>query len=225
MRRLINFIRLDFATIRPYLTLKVGLLYFAVCLFVTLMTHNADTGISIALVLAMMMMSYPFATAEKSNLDALYATLALPRRTVVAGRYLFVLLLDLTAAVLGLLGVGLIGLFDQHTRQSLLVPEQGLVMILLFLIFALLQSLQLPVFFKLGYSKARLASLLPFVIVMLLISLLGGRAATALPRLNPLLQGLLARPALTALAALLLTALLWLLSAGFALTFYKKREF
>ncbi|MDD2213537.1 MAG: ABC-2 transporter permease [Oscillospiraceae bacterium] len=225
MRKLVNFVGLDFATIQPYLSLKTCLIYLAVCIFVTLTTRNADIGLSATLMMGMIMMSYPFAIGEKCNLDALYVTLALPRSTVVSGRYLFTALMDLLTAVLGLAAVGLLSLFEPKIRQSLLSPGQGLALSSIFLTFCLLQALQLPAYFKLGYSKARLAGLLPYAVLVLLVALLGNLPAGLTQSLTSLLQTLTRQPLLTALTALLAIGLSWLLSARIALVFYRKREF
>ncbi|MCL2030665.1 MAG: ABC-2 transporter permease [Oscillospiraceae bacterium] len=225
MRKLISFVRLDFVTVKPYFTVKNMLIYTLIALFSALGSGRLS-GISIGMMLGTLFISYPFAAGEKSNMDALYVTLSLNRKTVVLGRYLFILLLNasiilfvLVTSSAGLLVARIAGGGENGGGGA---PGMTAFLAVLFII---IQSLQLPVFFKLSYTKAKFVALAPFAVIMS-----GYVGFTTLARdsaalsdfsefLSTLNQG--AVPALTALALILILYASYTVS----LAFYKKREF
>ena len=166
MTKLKNFVRLDFVTVKPYFTAKNLLIYAIIAVFLTVMSGNIGSCMGIGLMLGTLFVSHPFALSDKSNLDALYATLSVDRKTVVLGRYLFVLALNLCAiflstalAAIGLLVVDISG-FATGAGEAIWVA------IVLASVFLVIQSIQLPLYFKYGYAKAKFFSLVPFAALM-----------------------------------------------------------
>ena len=166
MNKLFSFVRLDFITIKPYFTIKNLLIFAVVAVFLTTMSGNISSGMGVGIMIGTLFISYPFAIGEKSNLDALYITLSLNRKTVVAGRYLFALTFNICAiifsiffAIVGTVVTGATGL-GMGTSDILLTG------VLLAAVFIVIQSIQLPFFFKMGYTKAKLFSIVPFVALM-----------------------------------------------------------
>lgn len=157
-----------------------------------------------------------FAIEEKNNLGRLYGTLAVSLKDIVLGRYLFVLLTYLAAVGLVLLGSTGIALYQGHTLSgSYTLLGIGVS----FLAFALIVGVQLPVFFRLGYVKAKFWSLVPFILVMLVAiipSLTNDLSAiAAFAQSHPLSLGL---------GSLLAGVLLLWASCRVAIVFYKKRR-
>ena len=225
MNKLLSFVRLDFITVKPYLTVKNLLIFAAVAIFLTTMSGNISSGMGVGIMLGTMFISYPFAVGEKSNMDALYATLSLNRKTVVAGRYLFALAFNLCAilfsvvsALLGIVVSAVAG-HEAGTGEVLLVG------ILLAALFIIIQAIQLPFFFKMGYTKAKFFSLVPLVALMA-----GYMVFMTVAKENGIVRQIengLAQLTGGALAGLAVLALLLIcfLSYRLSLSFYKKREF
>ena len=225
MNKLFSFVRLDFFTVKPYFTVKNLLIYAVVAIFLTTMSGNISSGMSVGIMLGTMFISYPFAVGEKSNMDALYATLSLNRKTVVTGRYLFAFAFNLCAvlfsvvfAIAGILVSGAAGL-TMGKGEILLVG------ILLAAIFIIIQAIQLPFFFKMGYTKAKFLSLVPFVAIMT-----GYMVFMTASKDNGIvnqIEGFLIRLTSGALVGLAVLALFFIcfLSYRLSLSFYKKREF
>ena len=93
MRKLKDFIKLDFMSIKPYLTAK-NLVIFVVLFFVLAFLSKSETSsIMGVLWFSVMFATYPFAIGEQNGIDALYTILGLERRLVVRGRYGFLLML------------------------------------------------------------------------------------------------------------------------------------
>ncbi|MCL2135623.1 MAG: ABC-2 transporter permease [Candidatus Bathyarchaeota archaeon] len=165
MTNLKNFIQLDFMTVKPYFTVKTLLIISMVILFQTIMTGSVFSGIGVGALLGTLFMGYPFVFAEKNNLDTLYATLSVKRKAVVAGRYLFALLLNggtilfaFVLASVGLYFAGAVGFSYNIIGVSQIEPW-----IMLAALFIGIQAIQLPIYFKVGYVKAKFLSIVPFV--------------------------------------------------------------
>ena len=170
MNKLSAFVRLDVVTIKPYLTAKNLLTYLAIALFIAISSGSATAVATVGMMFGMMFSTYPFSLGEKSGLDALYAVLSLNRRAVVLGRYLFALVLDvcivLLMNVLALVCVPIGGLLAQSatygvTAGELMWMSMGIAAVLL-----VIQAVQLPIYFRHGYSKGRFLSMIPFMVLM-----------------------------------------------------------
>ena len=166
MSKLKAFVKLDYFTIKPYFTVKNLLIYGAVVLFLTVMSADISAGIGIGMMLATMHTGYPFIAGEKCNMDALYVTLSIDKKTVVLGRYIFTLLVNIcfvlavfVFSVIVMLAYGIFG----HGFQT---AASGGVLLLLPALFMTMQAIQLPFYFKLGYAKAKFISIIPFAALM-----------------------------------------------------------
>ena len=169
MGKLAAFVRMDFMTIKPYFTFRYMMIYVVLAFVITVMSADLVSGIAVGMLLTTNFISYPFAVGEKSNLDALYTTMSLDRRSVVFGRYIFTLALNL-CAIAASLAVAMLGvLATQAPGQASGVVASPLPTIVFVLasIIVVIQSIQLPIFFKLSYSKAKMLSLIPFIGLML----------------------------------------------------------
>lgn len=157
-----------------------------------------------------------FSIEEKNNLGRLYGTLAVSLKDIVLGRYLFVLLTYLAAVMLVLLCSTGIALYQGNT---LFGPYTLLGIGISFLAFALIVGFQLPIFFRLGYVKAKFWSLVPFILVMLV---------AIIPSLTNNLSNIAAfaqsHPLGLGLGSLLAGALFLWASCRIAIVFYMKRR-
>jgi hypothetical protein len=178
--------------------------------------------------LCTLLISYPFIAQEKSNLDALYTILSITRKTVVLGRYFSILLLNLCClafsfvfAKLGVLGAKAAGIFQTGGRGSL-AP-----FLALSALFILIQAVQLPIYFKLGYAKAKFMSIVPYAVLIsgysAFISLSKDSGVAA--EFSAYLTKILGSGALPALIAVLALALAAFASYSLSLAAYRKREF
>jgi hypothetical protein len=226
MNKLTPFIRLDFATVKPYLTTKNLLVFIVVALIMMLADNSATGAIAILMLFAALHAGYPFAIGEKSNIDILYITLSVPRKTVVLGRYLFALLLDVSVSLFAFI-FSFIVMF--LTRNDFVVIEALITILLLFVFFSLVQAIQLPIYFKLGYTKAKFLSILPFVILPLMFAVLGelnlfGDIFSA-GLISGLLEWLLENIAVATLLGVALWSAIIFVSYLASISFYTKRDF
>ncbi len=168
MNRILQCLRLDFYTVKPYRQALYRLLGLG---FILGFVINRSVSIlsSMLMMGLVIMMSYPFSIGDKYGMDTLYGTLPITRRDVVTGRYLFVICLELIGAGLVLLGGWLI---NQFIATDILFPELMLTISTLTAVASIMAAFQFPAFFRLGYARAKAYSYVPFVLVFVIIGML-----------------------------------------------------
>jgi hypothetical protein len=220
-------VRLDLYTIKPYLTLKNLGIYIGVAFIVSYSSTGAGALIGMMMGFALMYTSYPFVVGEKSGMDILYAMLSVKRKSVVLGRYLF--------AFAFIVCVGVFAVFFSYVlltaRQvSFNAVDSFTTLLVLFLLFSVISAVQLPIFFRYGYTKAKFLAYLPFVMLPLIITfssdVIGSAANFAIvAQVIAFFQWLAAN----ALRAALLAAAAWLaiMAASYKISLagYSKRDF
>jgi hypothetical protein len=224
MNKVLRFTRLDIITIKPYLTWKVLLLFLAVCALVAYGTGETSIIIGMCMMYGVIFASYPFAVGEKNALDTLYLTLPISKKHIVAGRYLFSVFLNLGALILScLLSFIMVNILKREFDWIV-----NLVSILVcFVLLSLIEAIQIPIYYKFGYTKAKILTYLPLIALpatTLIVSAIAGEN-----NLLPILADAMGWLESNMILALLLSVIIWagimLLSAVISYRFYKKREF
>jgi len=229
MNKIKSFIQLDFLTIKPYFTVKNVSIYAVIVLLLSIASGNVASGMGVGMMLGTMYISYPFAVGEKSNMDALYAVLSVSRKTAVLARYLYSLITNCFTIIFFYIisAAGL--LVSMITGNEVDLRISAATVFLLVLLMAVVEAFQLPAFFKLGYSKAKFFSVVPFAVVAA-----GIFAITAIERIglidsaseDNIINFIISIPHgfVIAAACLLIFAVLYV-SYRLSLRFYRKREF
>lgn len=220
MTNYLAFLRLDYYTIREYLRLRNLLIYLALLIF---LSWSSDTMILPALCcLSIFFAGYPFAIAERDRLDFLYASLPLSRRQLVTGRYLFCLVLVFAFLLIALI-------FQLGLEPGLIFSMHELLPPLLGSFFAVTAVLliQLPFLFRLPYTKARLVSMLPLVLIFCGATLmnLADKSTDIAGALHGALNTLVQHPGRAMAVLILAWVLLLALSLHLSQRFYAQREF
>lgn len=225
MNKALSFVHLDFVTIKPYFSLKNLAIIIIAPLFLLISTGASTMGVGMFVIFSAMYISYPFVICEKNNMDTLYPTLSLNRKTIVLGRYLFALSFNLCALLMGIV-VTFTTLFIM--RRPINTAELLLTAFAMLAITTIIEAVQFPIYFKLGYEKAKLLAYMPFIGFWLgalginsLISKIGG-----LPEnVSGFLGWLAANPNLAVLSGAVIWLGLMLVSLQISLSFYNKRDF
>ncbi len=232
MNRTLTFLRLDFVTVKPYFGLKNLLPFLFMAVFFGFTTGGRGLVTAfLAIMWAVVFSSYPFAAGEQSGIDALYCTLCVSRRHVVSGRYLYALCMDVLGA-LAALALMLLSRALGPVTGDLLAPDHlalgsyfASVGAAMFAV-SIIQAFQLPIYFKLGYTKSKLLAMLPLFLFSFVI------AAGALLSEDGFASTINAASAFlsaNALSAALIGLGAWIcvvfVSYQLSLRFYRKREF
>ena len=160
--------KLDFSLIKPY----VKTIGFTMALPVVFASINRSllTGISFAMCFIAMTTGYTFSITEKNSMERLYGILPIRKSDMVIGRYIFSIIIGLTAllfslithpVILTILGEN-ISIFDFISAAVIGI-----------FLFALYTVFQLPGYYKLGSIKGRVFMYIPvagFLITLLLIT-------------------------------------------------------
>lgn len=152
--------------IKNYFALKNIGIIFGVMIFMSVMNNDPYACVVYGLVMGNIFCSYPFVLGETCDINIFYQTLPINRREAVIGRYVFNLL------VLGLFGMAISIFsylyFNFFTSKGILLSELVSAFLSAFAVLYFVQAIQIPLFFKLGYGKARILSYLPFLLIGLI---------------------------------------------------------
>jgi hypothetical protein len=212
-------------TIKPYFTVKSMVIFAAIAFFLTVVSYNLSSVFVVGMMFGLMFTSYPFAVSEKTNMDALYIILSIGRKTVVLGRYIYALFLNICAVVFSFI-FALAGLLTaQAANFGNRINEVFWMVILFAALFAVIQVIQLPFFFKFGYTKARFLSIVPFIAIMAgYVTFTSMRNSGFSGSITEILTNTLGGGSMIALAILILLLMIFA-SYRLSLSFYSKREF
>lgn len=120
-------------------------------------------AIGAAAIVMSLLASNPFAADERGRLDTLYATLPITRRGIVVARYLALMVLYVLVALLGTAAAIVVLVKEGKALDLQMLAAVNVVSLL---IFALALAVQLPFFFSLGFTRARLMTFIPAALVV-----------------------------------------------------------
>ena len=167
MNKILPFIRLDFYTLKPY---KISLLMLLVIAVIMTMAFQSLSLLCFYLMTCLVMVtSYPFSIGETNRLDTLYATLPLNRKNVVLGRYALVLFMEVVVSLLAVIASFTLSIF---TAMEFAALEILFYLCIASFVFTLIVAIQYPVYFKIGYNKAKFVVYALLLIVFLSVILL-----------------------------------------------------
>lgn len=167
MIKAINVAKFDFLTVKPYT--KMFFVLLAVGIIVGLGNKNSYMVPPMFMIWASFFVSYPFSIGERNSIENLLGTFALKRKDIVAGRYIFSLLGVSAAILFAIAKVYFLSLFFNRSvelKPLLFVTSFG------FLMFSLVVSFQIPMYFKIGYTKAKFLTFLPLLVIGFLVPML-----------------------------------------------------
>ncbi|WNY26682.1 ABC-2 transporter permease [Methanolapillus ohkumae] len=164
MKRIGAFARLDFYTIKPYL--KSFYLMIVILVLFFLFLRSVSILAAMAMVSLVTISSYPFTIGEKNNMDILYSTLSLKRKDVVIGRYVFMLFIEIAGMSLIFLLSLVMQYFFKTTYEMM---EVFITLCILLAISLSVAAIQYPIYFKIGYTKAKFMAMLPLFMIFGLI--------------------------------------------------------
>ena len=207
--------KLDFSLVKPY----VKTICFTMVLPVVFAAINRSllTGISFAMCFIAMTTGYTFSITEKNAMERLYGILPIRKSDMVIGRYIFIIIMGLTALVFSLVSHPVILIILGETVSVFDFMSAAATGIFLFTLYTVFQ---LPGYYKLGSIKGRVFMYIPvagFLITLLLI--------TKIPvGESRLLFTVINSPALLMLSAVVLVIALYVISISVSIKILKNKE-
>ena len=207
--------KLDFSLVKPY----VKTICFTMILPVVFAAVNRSllTGISFAMCFIAMTTGYTFSITEKNAMERLYGILPIRKSDMVIGRYIFIIIMGLTALVFSLVSHPVILIILGETVSVFDFMSAAATGIFLFTLYTVFQQ---PGYYKLGSIKGRVFMYIPvagFLITLLLI--------TKIPvGESRLLFTVINSPALLMLSAVVLVIALYVVSISVSIKILKNKE-
>jgi len=160
--------KLDFSLVKPY----VKTICFTMVLPVVFAAINRSllTGISFAMCFIAMTTGYTFSITEKNSMERLYGILPIRKSDMVIGRYIFIIIMGLTALIFSLIAHPVILTI---LGESISIFDYISAAVIGIFLFALYTVFQLPGYYKFGSIKGRVFMYIPvagFLITLLLIT-------------------------------------------------------
>ena len=160
--------KLDFSLVKPY----VKTICFTMVLPVVFAAINRSllTGISFAMCFIAMTTGYTFSITEKNSMERLYGILPIRKSDMVIGRYIFIIIMGLTALIFSLVAHPVILTI---LGESISIFDYISAAVIGIFLFALYTVFQLPGYYRFGSIKGRVFMYIPvagFLITLLLIT-------------------------------------------------------
>jgi len=111
-------------------------------------------------------MAFPFESIDNGNMNVLYATLPTNRKSIIAGRYLIILVILVLSLVVGIIGSLALDLIFSNTITHQVMLLSISLSIGLYL---LAVGFQTPFLYKVGYIKGKIFMWIPIIIVNLVM--------------------------------------------------------
>ncbi len=158
-----------------------------------------------------------FELQEKNRLDRLYGSVSVTAKDVVLGRYVFVFL-NFLLSLFAIIFMSFIStLFENGVFQ---ISEVALGSSLSLLFFSIIAGVQMPMFFKMGYTKAKVWSLLPFIVATILIIL----SKPLLRSLSGVIMYVLSNQSILIVCCILASCIILFVSYRVSVVAYRKRH-
>lgn len=204
--------RLDFYTMKSQLA-SYAVIIWLVLLFGFMGSSVTLICINCAWFVALMSTTI-FAAQEKNNLNRLYGSLSLKLKDIVLGRYLFTVM---SFVLSSLFAIALFFVFTRFGGQPFTLNDVFFSLGLSFLIFSAIVGMQMPIFFKLGYIKARVWMMIPFAAVIGLVVL-----PALVEELSGIIAFMISNQMILTLCCILASCVIQFLSYKIAVAAYRK---
>lgn len=216
-------IALDWRAMKYY---QIRLLLLPVFVFI-FGVYSPLTVIPMSVFLSLSFSLNPFAVEEKGELNNLYLTLPVRRKSIVAGRYILSIIMLLCGIAIGIL---IMPLANKLSISKWFIGIEGFIVVisLSYLLYAILNLFMFPILFRLGYHKGKFWG---FYLPMGFFALLFGAysAITHLPGNKTLTLNFIVYASENLLmvsgSIVVLATMLLILSYMISLKLYSKRDF
>ena len=154
--------RLDYMTVKEYLSVKSIGIFLGVFLLFLVGMDMQEMAVGMFMMYGFLYSTYPFLITEKHNTQMLYATLPIRPKSLVQGRYLYAVSLSVAS---GLVAFVLPTALRGFVKEPMEVRVLLVTILTCFVIFTLMFAIQIPIYFKLDYSRAKMLAYLPILLV------------------------------------------------------------
>ena len=153
--------RLDYFTFKSQIASYAALVVLTIT-FSFMGSSFVTLGMTVSWFVALLSMNI-FVVQEKNELERLYASLSINLKNIISGRYIFTFVNYALAMIVSIF-IGIIVSFLQNRN----VDYADIILSICISLFAftIITGIQIPICFRLGYTKARAWCLIAYVLVM-----------------------------------------------------------
>lgn len=210
-------IKLDIISMKPYYTLKYLIIILAIFFYNSFIMKSPMGMLPMILFYAVMFSSNLFLLGENSGIDSLYKIFSIGSKKVVIARYILAGLIFIVASLLGFSIYAIVSLI----KNMPIGLDMSMVIVINFVLYAIIISVQYPIFFKSGYIKAKTFKFLPIFI----IAIIGMALGYFIKDFGPILNFVLENQRMLIIGFCILIVLFLIISIKLSIKFYKKRDF
>lgn len=203
-----------------FFTMKSQAVLYAIMVLIIVMFSIMDSSITVSFItgawFTALMASNIFVIQEKNNLNRLYGSVSVELKDIVLGRYIFAF----SNYVISLVTVIAVSLIVSLFRDMFIdVSNILLGFSLSLLIYSIITGIQMPLFFKLGYTKAKIWAVVPFLVVMLLVII-----PSFITVLSTFIQSVMSNQSMIIAVGIVASGVIQLISYKIAVIAYRKRK-
>lgn len=203
-----------------FFTMKSQAVLYAIMVLIIVMFSIMDSSIIVSFItgawFTALMASNIFVIQEKNNLNRLYGSVSVELKDIVLGRYIFAF----SNYVISLVTVIAFSLIVSLFRDMFIdVSNILLGFSLSLLIYSIITGIQMPLFFKLGYTKAKIWAVVPFLVVMLLVII-----PSFITVLSTFIQSVMSNQSMIIAVGIVASCVIQLISYKIAVIAYRKRK-
>lgn len=210
-------IKLDIISMKPYYTLKYLIIILAIFFYNSFIMKSPMGMLPMILFYAVMFSSNLFLLGENSGIDSLYKIFSIGSKKVVIARYILAGLIFIVASLLGFSIYAIVSLI----KNMPIGLDMSMVIVINFVLYAIIISVQYPIFFKSGYIKAKTFKFFPIFI----IAIIGMALGYFIKDFGPILNFVLENQRMLIIGLCILVVLMLTISITLSIKFYKKRDF
>ena len=210
-------IKLDLISIKPYFTFKNLLIFSGIAIFYVFITKSPNIILTMSMFFAMIFSAYLFLVGDNSGIDGIYRLFSIDSKNVVLARYILALIIYVLASIIGLIYYLIVSIIKSYPIDMEILINFGVN----FLVFAIIISLQYPIYFKFGYTKAKTWTILPIII----LGILGGAVGFLVKDIGEVINFAYQNKELIIISAIILVILIIAITIKLSIKFYKQRDF
>ena len=203
-----------------FFTMKSQAVLYVIMVLIVSMFSIMDSSIIVSFItgawFTALMASNIFVIQEKNNLNRLYGSVSVELKDIVLGRYIFAF----SNYAISLVTVIVVSLIVSLFRDMFIdVSNILLGFSLSLLIFSIITGIQMPLFFKLGYTKAKIWAVVPFLVVMLVVII-----PSFITVLSTFIQSVMSNRSMIIAVGIVASCVIQLISYKIAVIAYRKRK-
>lgn len=203
-----------------FFTMKSQAVLYVLMVLIVSMFSIMDSSIIVLFItgawFTALMASTIFVIQEKNNLNRLYGSVSVGLKDIVLGRYIFVF----SNYAISLVIVIVVSLIVSLFRNMFIDVSNFLLgFSLSLLIFSIITGIQMPLFFKLGYTKAKMWAVVPFLVVMLLVII-----PSFITVLSTFIQSVMSNRSMLIAVGIVASCVIQIISYKIAVIAYRKRK-